>query len=103
MVKAQVTVLDYGAGNIGSVLNALKAVGVQEIIMVKEASDIQNAEVTMSSLLFLSLKDVDFSWSRIFWCCNIFAPFERILRTSAKIFGIWQAIFWYMRWYASFV
>ncbi len=42
--KPTVTVLDYGAGNVRSLVNAVKFVG-WDVKFVKQSSDIDNAEI----------------------------------------------------------
>jgi hypothetical protein len=40
-----ITVLDYGAGNIASLLNSLSHLGYENIIVAQEAADILDAKV----------------------------------------------------------
>jgi hypothetical protein len=66
--QESIYLLDYGAGNVRSLLNAVNKLGYS-IKEIKSVSDFQKADVTFISFLS-SLIENHIPWRRQLWGCN---------------------------------
>ena len=101
-----VHLLDYVAGNIRSLVNAVEKVGYT-VKWIEKPEDVIEAEVNLNLSFSLtkylggSATETDLAWSGPFWSLSAAICGWRLLRANTQVHTVRQAFYGNMCWLAS--